>query len=324
MITKNEKEIDMKPRYESKELKIMRSLNVRMKLSQKDKNYLDNLEKGYMGEKRFDLLAEPFLVGKVVLNDMLLEHNNTVCQIDSLILSTPKINLIEIKNIEGDYYIEREHWYSTSGNVIKNPLHQLQRNEIVLRGLLKKSGYNLPIEPYLVFINPEFHLYDSSRNLPIIHPAQLNRFLNYLKKTPPQSKEHSQLAQQLLTHHLTENPYSKVPNYQYDQLKKGIYCPHCFTVYSRLERTSLNCKNCGKTEEYQGAVLRTVVEYQLLFPHKNITTNDIHEWCHIIKDKSSIRNILMSNYLRVGHSKSSQFVNAERRGEFLNLPSVER
>ncbi len=306
----------MKPRYESKELRIMRSLNVRMKLSQEDKNYKDNLEKGYIGEKRFDDLAEPFLVGKIVLNDMLLMHNNTVGQMDSLILSSsPKIYLIEIKNFEGDYYIEREHWYSTSGNVIKNPLHQLQRNEIVLRGLLNKSGYNhVPIDPYLVFVNPEFHLYDSSQNLPIIHPAQLNRFFNYLKKSPPQSKsQHPQLARRLLTHHLTENPHSKIPKYQYDQLEKGIYCPGCFTLYDRLERTYLYCEKCDGTEEYHKAVLRAVDEYQLLFPDKKITTNNIQEWCHIIKDKSSIRNILMSNFVRVGHSKSSHFVNAERR-----------
>ncbi|MGM7702834.1 nuclease-related domain-containing protein [Pseudalkalibacillus sp. Hm43] len=302
----------MKPRYESKELRIMRSLNVRMKLSQDDKNYKDNLEKGYIGEKRFDNLAEPFLVGKIVLNDMLLEHNNTVCQMDSLILSSPKINLIEIKNFEGDYYIEREHWYSTSGNVIKNPLHQLHRNEIVLRGLLKRFGYNVPIEPYLVFVNPEFHLYDSSRNLPIIHPPQLNRFLNYLKKAPPHSKgQHPQLPQQLLAHHLTENPYSKLPKYQYDQLKKGIYCPQCLTLYSRLERTSLNCKKCGRTEEYQQAVLRAVEEYQMLFPDKKITTSGIHEWCRIIHDKASIRKILMSNYLLVGCGRNSYYLRSD-------------
>ena len=48
----------LKSRCESDELKKLRSLNIRMELTAKDKfNYL-NLEKGYAGEVKFDQMTE--------------------------------------------------------------------------------------------------------------------------------------------------------------------------------------------------------------------------------------------------------------------------
>jgi hypothetical protein len=48
----------IKPRSESLELIIFRILNQRMSLSPEQKNYYDNLEKGFEGEKQFDLFLE--------------------------------------------------------------------------------------------------------------------------------------------------------------------------------------------------------------------------------------------------------------------------
>ncbi|MGM0904789.1 MAG: hypothetical protein ACQEXB_27495 [Bacillota bacterium] len=48
----------LKPRQVSDELKLMRILNARMELTEKDKqNYL-NLEKGFEGELKFDALMK--------------------------------------------------------------------------------------------------------------------------------------------------------------------------------------------------------------------------------------------------------------------------
>ena len=48
----------LKSRTESHELLIMRSLNTRLELTEKEKFHYLNLEKGYEGEVNFDLLAE--------------------------------------------------------------------------------------------------------------------------------------------------------------------------------------------------------------------------------------------------------------------------
>ncbi|WHY66224.1 hypothetical protein [Neobacillus sp. SuZ13] len=47
-----------KPRIESDEIKILRSLNLRMKLTSKEKHRYHNLVTGYEGEVMFDAWTE--------------------------------------------------------------------------------------------------------------------------------------------------------------------------------------------------------------------------------------------------------------------------
>jgi len=149
----------IKPCTESKEYKLFRSLITRMDLSQKDKQYYLILEKGFEGEKNFNLLLENYPSDCLILNDLLLERNSTLFQIDTLIISQKKIYHFEVKNYESDYFIEKDVWYTTSGSEVLNPVNQLERSKSLLRKVLHDLGSNLPLESYLIFINPDFTLY---------------------------------------------------------------------------------------------------------------------------------------------------------------------
>ena len=76
-----------KSRTESTELLILRSLNTRITLSDKDKQHYFNLKKGYEGEVMFDSETEKLQCECLILNDLLLKLNNTTFQIDTLIIS---------------------------------------------------------------------------------------------------------------------------------------------------------------------------------------------------------------------------------------------
>ncbi|WP_349407820.1 nuclease-related domain-containing protein [Pseudalkalibacillus sp. SCS-8] len=299
----------LKPRTEPEELKKLRILNVRLPLTEHDRNNYSFAEKGFAGEVKFDEWLSPLLKGKIVLNDLLLQHNNTVFQIDSLVITSPKILMFEVKNYEGDYYVEGDLWYLLSGKEIKNPLHQLQRNKVLLQALLHEAGVKIPIDSYVVFMNPDFHLYQSPVNLPIIYPNQLKRFAEQLKKERSYVNDrHKELANHLASLHLSENPNARLPEYHYDGLRKGIMCPACKVKYKELRKTYLVCDSCGSAESYEPAVLRTAEEFQLLFPGEKITTNRIHEWCGVIKYKKTIRAVLRTHYTLVGHGKSAHFI----------------
>ncbi|WP_349408213.1 nuclease-related domain-containing protein [Pseudalkalibacillus sp. SCS-8] len=298
-----------KTRSESKELRVMKLLEARMDLSEPDRSYLLSLKKGYEGECKFDGLVAPFFGGRIVLNDLLLEHKNTVFQIDSLVLSSSMIDMFEVKNYEGDYYVDGEHWYPLHGNEIKNPLHQIQRSTLLLRDLLKGLGIKLPVESHLVFVNPEFQLYKAPVDQSIVYPAQLNRFFSKMQKERSFLKEyHYDIAKQLLALQLADVPSFRLPKYDYPQLKKGIPCLACGQMYGELAKTRLVCKNCGGCEDYEPAVLRAVEEFQLLFPEMKVTTNAIHEWCGVVKKRLTIRNVLARNYNRVGHGRHSYYL----------------
>ncbi|MET3697195.1 nuclease-like protein [Bacillus oleivorans] len=173
-----------KARTESNEIQILRVLNSRMSLTENERQHYFNLKKGYEGEVMFDFLTEKLQCDCLILNDLLLQQNNTTFQIDSLIITSETIYVFEVKNFEGDYYYESDRLYRNPNSEITNPLTQLTRSESLLRQLLKSLGFNITIKASVVFINPEFTLYQAPLNKPFIFPTQINRFLNKLNLIP--------------------------------------------------------------------------------------------------------------------------------------------
>jgi hypothetical protein len=167
----------IKQRLEPSEIILLRLLNVRMELLDTDVSNYINLKKGFEGEQKSDVWLEGLSEDWLIIHDLLLEYKHSKFQIDTLLISQDKIYPLDVKNYEGDYYVEGDKWYTSAKKDVKNPLHQLSRCETLLRALLHDLGYNYPIESYLIFINPEFHLYLTSINPSIVFPTQLNPFL---------------------------------------------------------------------------------------------------------------------------------------------------
>jgi Nuclease-related domain len=301
----------IRQRPEPLEITLLRYLHTRMELTEKDASHYLKLEKGFKGEQKCDLLLESLPNGWLIIHDLLLECNHSVFQLDSVLIAQETLYLLDVKNYEGDYYIKGDKWYPLySDKDIKNPLHQLDRAETLLRQLLQELKYKIPIESYLIFINPEFHLYQAPQNPSIIFPAQLNRFLKKLKmKSAKTTERHLKLAQHLVSRHIVEPPYKRLPPYNFDQLKKGIPCPKCHSFYSDYREEELLCDCCGCKEDVETAVIRIIEEFKLLFPDRKITTNTIHEWCGGILSKKTIRRILSRNFKLIRQARASYYVN---------------
>ncbi|WP_342431694.1 nuclease-related domain-containing protein [Neobacillus sp. FSL H8-0543] len=286
-----------KSRTESLELRILRILNTRMELSEECRKNYSYLEKGYAGEVQFDLLTEELESTCLILNDLLLEINGTKFQIDTLIIFQETIYQFEVKNYEGDYCYDEESFQTFSGQERKNPFDQLKRSKSLLRQLNQTIGYNLPIEGYVVFINPEFALFQTPKNLPIIFPGQLNRFMKKLnKKQTKLNSWHTKLAERLVSLHIVESPYGRLPPYEYDKIKKGGNCKKCSSFALSVHGKKLICNDCGCEESIESAVLRSVNEIKLLFPDRKITTKEVHEWCQVVESKKRIARILERNF----------------------------
>jgi len=291
-----------KQRQKPQELALLKSLNSRMELSDEMKlNYYNHL-KGWEGERRFDALLEKFTEDYVVLNDLLLQSNQTTFQVDSLLIEGEALHLYEIKNYEGDFYYEKERFFKRYNKMeINNPITQLKRTESSLRQLMHQLGYSIPIIPHVVFVNPEFTLHQAPLHLPCIYPPQLNRYVKSVEKNITKvKKQYISLAEKLIALHLDESPYRRVPSYTYDELKKGILCDTCSSLIISTERSLIKCDACGYTESLEEAVLRSVEEFKLLFPERKIMTKEIYDWCLISGDKRRIKRILDKQYTLIG------------------------
>lgn len=291
----------VKVRNEPSEIQILSSLNTRMKLSDSLQQYYVNLQKGYVGEVMFDSLIDELQGNYLVLNDLLFQTNNTTFQIDSMIITSDTIYVFEIKNYQGDFYYESEKIYTKSHTEIVNPLNQLSRTESLLLQLLKSLGFSMSVKSFIVFIHPEFTMYQSPMNKPFIFPTQINRFLKSFERLSSKlTKKHHLLADRLLASHLKDSPFTQVPSYDYDQLKKGIVCEACRSFLVTIQRYYCICSNCSHAEVVSSAILRSLKEYQLLFPDEKITTNRVFDWCNKIFSKKIIRRVLQSNFNSVG------------------------
>lgn len=301
--------MSFKPRIESDEIKILRYLNLRMKLAENDKQRYHNLVKGFEGEVLFDALTEKLQCPSLILNDLFLEANNSKFQLDSSIIFQERIYLFEVKNYEGDFYFEGDRFYALPKKEYKNPLLQLQRSESLLRQLLENLGNRVPIKAYVVFINPQFTCYQAPLNEPIIYPNQLNHFLKKLNMLSSNlNTRHMRLAEKLVSMHQIELPYDRLPPYEFGQIKKGLSCKKCYSFLLYVNGYKIICNECGCEELVDSAVLRGVQEIKLLFPEKKITTILVKEWCNVIESKKTIRRILKQNYSFEG-KKEFGFIN---------------
>lgn len=300
--------MELKTRCESEELLKLRYLNRRMTLTEKDKSYYLVKEKGYEGELIFDAHISRLTDNFITLNDLLFEVNNQHLQIDSLMIKQHSIFPFEVKNYEGDYYIKNDKWYSISETPITNPILQMERSETLLCRLLQQLGYT-SINPNLVFVNPNFHLYHAPMHKQIVFPTQIDRFLGALDKQPSTLNDsHFILANRLLSLHISKSPFSKVPEYKYEKLRKGNLCSKCLSFNLVVLNHNLVCLDCGCKESVSSAILRSVKEHMLLFPERKVTTAGISEWCGIFNTKKAIRKVLSANFKLVEHGRSSFYL----------------
>jgi hypothetical protein len=289
------------------EVIILRILNERMKLSEKERLSFMNKEKGYEGEVKFDTLIKH--LDTMILNDLLLEVGDSVFQIDTLIIFYGRIYLIDVKNFEGEYSYEEGIFKNIVGSEKKDPLLQLNRCLSLLRQLLQKYGFAIPIEAYLVYINPEFTLFQPTQNPENILPTQVNSFIKKLSKMPPARGDHyRKLADLLISLHIHENPYTRLPKYDYNMLKKQLNCCNCHSFsITVVSRSKISCKQCGYEEGVESAVLGSLDELRVLFPKIKITTKLVHEWCGGIVPTKTIRWVLKKNFKAIGNTKERYF-----------------
>lgn len=300
----------LKHRKESAELQCFRQLFVRGGLTPKEETYYQNLEKGFEGELSFDEWFKCYHDDLIILNDLTFEVNNTHMQIDSLFISSEKIFFFEVKNYDGDFYIDSGRWYSTSKKEIKNPILQLERTESLLRQLFQYHQIKYRIEPYLIFVNPRFFLYNAPIGLPIIFPNQRERFVNKIASQKLKLNTRSlATGRKLLTLHTDQTPFNNLTKVNLNKINKGIYCQSCKSIFSDQKgKTLLICNHCGDKEGIEPAILRSIDEFVSLFPERKITTNEIYDWCKIIRSKRFLQQILTKHFKLIKIGKASYYV----------------
>src|SRR5699024_8934353 len=186
--------------YPSKELIIFQCLQGRKTFSKTEEHQHYKLLKGYEGEKQFsNLLKEQLHQDHLQINDLLLNNHGTVFQLDTLLIFNQTVYLIEVKNYQEEFQLEKDylHCYTTAKDY-PIPQHLLKRSAAMLTYLLSNMDMHFQVKSFLTFIKHRYTLFQAARNHPIIYPTQLFDFIRRLNLIPGTiPPKHQQLANKL-------------------------------------------------------------------------------------------------------------------------------
>lgn len=275
-------------------------LNVYGTLTFEQSLMYERLKRGFNGEKQLaSRLNSSLLDNYTAIYDLRLKVNESEIQVDCLLLIGQKIFLFEVKNYRGNYLFKNNQWFlASSGKEIKNPLHQVQRSELLLQEFFSEHHLSHPFSSKLIFIHPEFHLYQAPMHTSIIFPAQMEQFIQslHLESAKPIEESFYTIADTLRKHHQTTSLYEQIPDISFSQLKKGIFCKQCKSVMAPFTHKTFVCRICKQKESKEKAVLRTIYNYQILFPDERITPERIFIWIGKTVSKRTIQRILIKHF----------------------------
>lgn len=286
------------------------ALDGRYSLLVEDKKYLGNLKKGEAGERLWNEQLKQISADVIIISDLTFKISNTLIQIDSLCIFQKKIVVYEVKYFEGDYFVDKDMWLTSSGIKIRSPLVQVQRLKPLFEQLLSTLNVNIEIEYRIILIHPNFFLYQAPRDPIFIFQPQIPRYIKKINDEQALSHIgafHKKLAQNLVESSVDSFSLFDKPVYKYSQLKKGIRCAACGEFIAVKGYRNLCCQHCEYHEAIEKGVLRTVNELFMLFPNIRLTTGLIYDWCGKTLPRYTILKLLKRNYNQKGGKKNCYF-----------------
>ncbi|MFL2133642.1 nuclease-related domain-containing protein [Desemzia sp. FAM 24101] len=293
-------------------LAMLEVLYKRAQLSAKVHKYYMNQKKGYYGECCFDVLTEKLECDCLILNDLPFQDDGNEFQIDALIITAYAIYLYEIKNYEGTYYYKDGFFRSVFSDFkFESPIEWLNRKETYLQKILYEYGINLPIKSFIVFVHPEFTLYDVSYSERVLLPTYIPQHFRQTNQLDGKlTQEHIYVASKLCEVSAQSIPTLKgVPSYEYDELKKGLICENCgeFIHEVKDKDKTITCAGCGYREVAAECIFRHIEEYKMMFPGRRVAFNLVDDWCGGLVTVKRIRYVFKKYYQAHGSGRGRYY-----------------
>ncbi|OFO56165.1 nuclease-related domain-containing protein [Nosocomiicoccus sp. HMSC059G07] len=279
----------------------LRALKWRLPLDDNSKYYLERLERGFEGENEFSEILASYNTCTSI-HDFTFEIDGSTRQIDTVFLSNNECILFEVKNYIGDFiYKEDEFYVYHNMQKIPSPVRQVDEAWSKFRELLQRIGVRKSVRHYVVFINEEFHLYNAPDHLSIITRAQLRRVLDNLARNRDAVSDTTlQLKEKLLAHNIKDTRPAHVI-YQYDNLKKNVFCFNDGSPLHLSGRNSYTCEICDFKTSVKEVVLETARDFSVLFPTEKITVPALIDFSGGVLTKHNLQKALNEECVR--HNK---------------------
>lgn len=223
---------------------------------------IDSIKAGFYGESLTDRFIEEvqFPREAFIIPDLHTKiHAKRFIQIDTLIVTTSYILVLEIKNMTGTARFEPGNppqLIRTKNNKVKSfkcPIIQLARNCDGISNIIDKLKLNIPIHEALIFASQNLIVENAPQNRNIFFVQQLPLFLQKLNKLQPQiTTDQFHLLMKILTNinkNFIERPLCDRFSIDSEVLKKGILCIHCGHQLLRQTERKWICNRCEQVDK---------------------------------------------------------------------------
>lgn len=264
------------------------ALEKRRALTEEEQTVLRTSEKGFIGEKNYDLILDE--VGHKnlsVFRDVFLKIGKSHTQFDSIIIAEDRISLNEIKNYSGEYRFENGNWYRKQWQMNENPFAQAVRAKNKLQKLMAENNLHYNVEHATIFVHDDFRLISDDEN--IWKTTVLRNYLRMYFDSRNSSfvGERTKRAADIIKDAIVPNPYlPDAPDI--NTLKRGLYCGTCGSFELDKSKFHFVCSVCGTKESNSTHMLRTLSDFKFLFPGEKMTKLKVLE---LVDHQVSMRTI---------------------------------
>ncbi|PEL13580.1 nuclease-related domain-containing protein [Bacillus sp. AFS017336] len=276
---------------------------------------------GYNGEKKIDYYLDllPKKEYNILHNIRVKNEDKHFFQIDTLIITSKYILILEVKNMLGNLMFERDfnqfiRLIGENEESFPNPILQVDRHQVQLRAFFDKHKLAIPpIYSFIIISNSSSVIKTTLRNSQVLenvfHKEQLPlkiQKLNEIKTnqiiSPNQLRR---ITKTILKNHTTLNfDVLEKYNINKNEIIKGVFCPNCTTNIMKRGHGSWHCKCAHQSKD---AHIQAIYDYGYLISHF-ITNCECRDFLQLSSSSSASYLLKSLNLARIGLNKSSKYL----------------
>lgn len=207
---------------------------------------------GYIGESYTDrfLQQSDFPKNHAIFKDLFIQTGpESYLQIDTLIVTQKYIAILEIKNIKGKIYFQKNpkqliRELNGTTTTYKCPEQQILRHYMKLQKLLLHLKIKIPIHNQIIFAFSSIHVMEPPEKVPVLMACDLPNHMHKLNQLPDIITPYSfnKLIHFLISNLITyqPKPIAQQFNFDWNSLSKGVFCPNCKIELSQQK----SCPKC--------------------------------------------------------------------------------
>ncbi|MGA4721201.1 nuclease-related domain-containing protein [Fictibacillus nanhaiensis] len=249
-----------------------------------------------------------------IIQNILIKHMEFFFQIDTLIITSKFLILLEIKNYTGDLFFDDKYGQlirtsSKGREIFEDPIQQAKRQSFHLTQVLEQHKIpKIPIETLVVITNPRTFVdssesYKNALKLVIKSPMLLSKYEEFnaqYKKDVLFMKERKKIKRLLMKLNEPYNPdilsYFGIDK---SELITGVLCSKCNTQMNRIN-ANWECAACFHTSKT--AHIGALRDYALIIS-TDITNKECKDFLHL---STSMQAYYLLNSLSLPYTGTSR------------------